>query len=56
MRYGGQERLARDGALFAFCQDNDPDVLLMLEFRGDEDDEAWHYAIGPMTGWEARAF
>jgi hypothetical protein len=56
MRYGGRDRLASDGALFAFCQDTDPDIFLMLEARGDGDDLAWHYAIGPMTGWEARAF
>jgi hypothetical protein len=53
IRYGSPDRLARDGALFAYCQDTDPDVFLLLEVRGDGNDAAWHYAMGPMTGWEA---
>jgi len=53
IRYGNPERLARDGAIFAYCQDTDPDVFLVLEARGEGKDAAWHYAVGPMTGWEA---
>ncbi len=53
IRYGRPDRRARDGALFAYCQDTDPDVFLVLEVRGEGDDAAWHFAMGPMTGWEA---
>jgi hypothetical protein len=56
VRYGGRERVARDGALFALCQDTDPDIFVMLEARGDGADQKWHYAVGPMTGWEAKAW
>ena len=56
IRYGSTDRLARDGALFAFCQDTDPDVFLMLEVRGAGTDAAWNYALGPMTGWKATAW
>src|SRR5204863_2646203 len=51
VRYGSPEKLARDGAVFVFCQDTDPDVFLMLEARGKGDDGerdelVWHYAMG----------
>jgi hypothetical protein len=56
MRYGSSEHLARDGAVFAFCQDTDPDAFVMLEARGEGDDLTWHYAMGPLTIREAKGW
>ena len=53
LRYGGPQATAVDGALFAFCHDTDPEVLLMLEASGEKADLAWHFAFAPMTGWKA---
>jgi hypothetical protein len=52
-RYGGPEHAVRDGAVFAFCQDTDPEVLLILECRGAGQAAAWNFAMAPMTGWSA---
>ena len=46
----------RDGAVFAFCQDSDPDVLLMLEARVADRDPEWHFAMGPLTSREAKGW
>jgi hypothetical protein len=56
LRYGSPKHLARDGAVFAFCQDSDPDVFLMLEVRGHDSDLTWHYAMGPLTSREAKGW
>lgn len=55
-RYGGRGEAVTDGAVFAFCQDTDPEVLLLLEMRGDGEKVAWHFAFAPMTGWSAKAW
>lgn len=55
-RYGGRDEAVRDGAVFAFCQDTDPEVLLLLEMRGEGEKAAWHFAFAPMTGWSAKAW
>lgn len=46
----------RDGAVFAFCQDTDLEVLLLIEERGEGKKDAWHFAFAPMTGWAAKAW
>ncbi|HWB13577.1 MAG TPA: hypothetical protein VG826_30410 [Pirellulales bacterium] len=54
-RYGGRGQAVRDGAVFAFCQDTDPEILLLLEEREEGKDTAWYFAFAPMTGWWAKA-
>jgi hypothetical protein len=44
------ERPERDGAIFAFVQDTDPEVLLILENRAHGDGTRWEFAIAPMNG------
>jgi hypothetical protein len=50
LRYSGDGRELkelRDGALFAFARETDPDVVLMLEARGEEAPR-WEYALARM--------
>ena len=44
-----------DGALFAFVQGTDPEVLLLLEARRDEAVASWHYGLARMTSRALRA-
>jgi len=46
VRYETTEKEASlGGSLFAFCQQTDPEVLLLIEARRTEQDYQWHYAI-----------
>jgi hypothetical protein len=56
LRYGKPSGLARDGAIFAFCQDTDPDAFLMLEARPAGDELQWRFAMGPLASRETRAW
>lgn len=38
-----------DGALFAFVQGTDPEVLMTIDVRPGEGGPAWHYAFGRMS-------
>jgi hypothetical protein len=49
VRYGGPEQPVRDGAVFAFCQDSDPEACLLLEVRGEGERSAWQFAMAPLT-------
>lgn len=49
VRYGSPETAVRDGAVFALCQDSDPEACLMLEVRGDSERAAWQFAMAPLT-------
>lgn len=49
-RFGGAKGSTDDGALFVFCHDTDPEVVLLLRSR----DGAWEAAFAPLTGWEAQ--
>ena len=55
MRYGEPKAKAIDGALFAFCHDTDPEVILLLEANGEAGDVAWSFAFAPLCGWKATA-
>jgi hypothetical protein len=44
-----------DGALFAFVQTTDPEVLLLLEARPIDGKAAWHYALARMSMVNLRA-
>jgi hypothetical protein len=44
-RYEPEGGEVQDGAIFAFAFDRDPEVLLVLEARGGEDQAQWHYAL-----------
>lgn len=55
-RYGKPSAQARDGAIFAFCQDTDPDVFVMLEARAAGGELKWHFAMGPLTAREAKGW
>ncbi len=46
-RYGDQESEVLDGAIFAFAQATDPELLLLLEARGEKQQ--------PAAGWGAAA-
>jgi hypothetical protein len=54
VRYGAPEKLAGDGAVFAFCQDSDPEACLMLEVRGEGQRSAWNFAMAPLTSRELK--
>jgi len=44
-----------DGGMFAFAMGTDPEVVLLLEASGHEDDAVWKYAFTRATGWTADA-
>jgi hypothetical protein len=56
LRYGNPTGLARDGAIFAFCQDTDPDVFLMLEAQAAGGELEWRFAMGPLTSRETKGW
>ncbi len=55
-RYGDSKGLVLDGALFAFCHDTDPEILLSLETLGEKNDLAWYFAFRPLTSWKATGY
>lgn len=53
-RYGPADGPIQDGALWAFVQGTNPEVLLLIEARKSADGQtAWHYALAPMTSYAA---
>jgi hypothetical protein len=54
-RYGGKEAEALDGAIFAFVQGTNPEVLLLVESRETKDGARWHFACAAMTSYPAEA-
>lgn len=48
-RYEGVKPPTVDGALFAFVQGTDPEILLLLEARDDGARRQWHYAIARLN-------
>lgn len=49
-RYPTKGSAENDGAVFAFVQGTDPEMLLILEIRkGADDQPSWHYAAARMT-------
>jgi len=48
-RFGSDKGEVIDGALFAFVQSTDPELLLLLEVRQDGDQRKWSYALARMT-------
>jgi hypothetical protein len=53
IRSGNPQRPDPEAAAFAFCQDTDPEVLLILENRLRDDQAGRKYAVLPITGWGA---
>ncbi len=47
-RYGAQDELI-DGAIFIFVQGTDPEVILLVEARREDDSAAWHVALAQMA-------
>jgi hypothetical protein len=54
-RYSPTRPEVLDGALFAFVEATDPEVLLLLEARRDEQQPAWHFALARMNSVGLRA-
>jgi hypothetical protein len=50
-RYEDQKHDLLDGAVFAFVQGTDPEVLLLLEARISRDTPQWQYALARQTMW-----
>ena len=55
-RYADEEQRLVDGAIFAFVQGTNPEVLLLLEAIREKAGgaAAWRFAFAPMTSFEAR--
>ena len=53
-RYAADEAGLLDGAIFAFVQGTNPEVLLILEARRQSDKTQWHLAFAPMTSFHIR--
>jgi hypothetical protein len=49
-RYDDAEAGVTDGAIFAFANGTNPEVLLVLEARDTKDASPWQYALVQMTG------
>jgi len=56
VRYADPVRPEREGAVFAFVQDTDPEVLLILENRAHAGGTRWEFALAPMMGWQAKGW
>ena len=54
-RYSSPDDLVVDGGLFAFVQGTNPEVVLLVEARGKESAQAWHYALAPASAYEVEA-
>jgi hypothetical protein len=52
-RYANEKEVL-DGALFAFAQGTNPEVLLLIEALRGETPGRWQYGFAPMTSFEAR--
>jgi hypothetical protein len=50
LRYADADAGIVDGAIFAFANGTNPEVLLILEANDDKDAPPWHYALVQMTG------
>jgi hypothetical protein len=48
-RYPAAGEASSDGALFAFVQATDPELLLLLEVQATRAGPAWHYGLARMT-------
>ena len=48
-RYKSEMSGILDGAMFAFVEATDPEILLILEVRTSGDKREWHYALARMT-------
>ena len=48
-RYGSEDSEVVDGALYAFVQGTDPEVILRLEARQTDDGPEWQYALARMN-------
>lgn len=48
-RYSSEENDIIDGAIFAFSQGTDPEVLFLLQARS-RPEAVWEYGVAPMTG------
>jgi len=56
LHYVNPDRPECEGAIFAFVQDTDPEVLLVVESRPQGKQTRWEYALAPMTGWQLKAW
>lgn len=55
-RYDDEAADIRDAAVFAFVHGTDPEVFLLLESRAAAaGNDAWQYALAPMTCWGVEA-
>ena len=56
-RYAKEEGTTLDGALFAFVEGNDPEVLLLLEAVSTDGgkNHTWRYSLARMTGYSVSA-
>jgi hypothetical protein len=54
-RYLCKEDGIVDGAIFAFAQGTNPEILMMIEASTDNKAQAskWRYSFSPMTSWKA---
>jgi hypothetical protein len=49
-RYSDAHAGVTDGAIFAFANGTNPEVLLVFEANDNKDAPPWHYALVQMTG------
>jgi hypothetical protein len=56
-RYAKEDGDILDGALFAFVEGNDPEVLLLLEAvsANGGKSHSWHFSMARMTGYRVSA-
>jgi hypothetical protein len=56
LRYEPQHQPILDGALFAFSLGTDPEVLLLLEARGERDRAEWQFAFARFHFMDLKGF
>jgi hypothetical protein len=58
VRYSKPDDGLVDGGMFALVHGTDPEMLIMIEARKDENEEqpAYHWALAPMTSFELRGY
>jgi hypothetical protein len=56
LQYRQPDAPEREGAVFAFAMDTDPEVLLLIENRVRNGMTGWECGVAPVTGWSAKAW
>jgi hypothetical protein len=55
VRFGKEGSDVIDGTLFVHAHGTDPELMIVLEARREDDGHRWYYGLAPMTGYALKA-